>query len=238
MLACAEGNLKFFTQLFPSPLTNEDSLSILSPTAKPYHELILSNRISTFDFRVYVFARQARLLGRLGRKAEGMRKGAEFISSFGRWLEESAVRLPHPSRRFLLAGLTPANLQAQLPLNFVCSWIFSSCLNVIETAAGWQSVTADEAATERAIMATRAELLTLARIQVRRKRRYLTLDREDSYVPPSQHPARQDRPADWLPAAVLPLQCPSGCLEARLDRRRTLDHAARSACGHRQQGGL
>lgn len=92
LTSSAEGNLKFITQLFPSPLTNEDSLSILSPTAKPYHELILSNRISTFDFRVYVFACRARLLGRLGRKAEGMRKGAEFVRGFGRWLEESAVR--------------------------------------------------------------------------------------------------------------------------------------------------
>lgn len=97
-----EGNLKFFNLLFPTPLTNEDSLSVLSPTAKPYHDLILANRVSMFDFRIYVFARQGRLLGKLGRKAEGMRKGAEFVRGFGRWLEENAVRrrpVPSSSRR-------------------------------------------------------------------------------------------------------------------------------------------
>jgi hypothetical protein len=172
VVAVSEGNLKFFTQLFPSPLTNEDSLSVLSPTTKPYHELILSNRISTFDFRVYVFARQARLLGRLGRKAEGMRKGAEFIRSFGRWLEESSVRPPllflQRRSHHTDATLGAATRQAQLPLTFVCSWIFSACLNVVETVAGWPSVTADEAATERVITAAKAELFTLARLQVRR----------------------------------------------------------------------
>lgn len=73
-------------------MTNEDSLSILAPTSKPYHDLILSNRISMFDFRIYVFARQGRLLGRLGRKAEMLQKGAEFVRTFGRWLEDNSVR--------------------------------------------------------------------------------------------------------------------------------------------------
>ncbi|KAH0559500.1 hypothetical protein GP486_003985 [Trichoglossum hirsutum] len=46
----------------------------LSATKKPYRELILSNNISVFDFRCYIFARQLSLLLRLG-NASSSRSG-------------------------------------------------------------------------------------------------------------------------------------------------------------------
>jgi hypothetical protein len=38
----------------------------ISPTKKPYRDLILENKVSVFDFRCYIFARQISLLLRLG----------------------------------------------------------------------------------------------------------------------------------------------------------------------------
>lgn len=53
--------------------------------------MILANSISVFDFRIYVFARQCKMLGRLGRIGEVLEKGKEFILSFGRTLKENSV---------------------------------------------------------------------------------------------------------------------------------------------------
>ena len=41
----------------------------ISPTKKPYRDLILANNVSVFDFRCYIFARQVALLLRLGNAA-------------------------------------------------------------------------------------------------------------------------------------------------------------------------
>jgi hypothetical protein len=71
----------------------DDSSSILSTSAKPYRDLILANSISVFDFRIYVFARQCRMLCKMGRGEEVLKKGADFIRSFGRVLVENKVRV-------------------------------------------------------------------------------------------------------------------------------------------------
>jgi trafficking protein particle complex subunit 10 len=39
---------------------------LISPTRKPYRELILANNVSVFDFRCYIFSRQVALLLRMG----------------------------------------------------------------------------------------------------------------------------------------------------------------------------
>lgn len=96
MLTCAavdlvaERNLSWFGKFGgTSPL--DDSASILSTSTKPYRDLILANSISVFDFRIYVFARQCRMLGKMGRGEEVLKKGADFIRSFGRTLAENKV---------------------------------------------------------------------------------------------------------------------------------------------------
>jgi hypothetical protein len=62
--------------------------------------MILANSISVFDFRIYVFARQCKMLGRMGRIGEVLEKGREFVVGFGKYLEENSVR-------FLLALALP-----------------------------------------------------------------------------------------------------------------------------------
>ncbi|CED85218.1 Putative transmembrane protein [Phaffia rhodozyma] len=111
-----ERNLSFFGHLGATAYY-DDSASVLSTTTKPYRDLILANTISVFDFRVYVFARQGKLMARMGRLGEVLAKGFEFVRLMGRWLGENPDALAH---------------------NFIESWIYSSCMNIIETCQEWK----------------------------------------------------------------------------------------------------
>lgn len=53
--------------------------------------MLQGSAISIFDFRIYVFARQAILLGQLGRITEVAKRGQWFIASLTRRLKESEV---------------------------------------------------------------------------------------------------------------------------------------------------
>ena len=57
----------------------------LSPYKKPYRELILSNRISIFDFECYLFARQSNLLLRLGGATSSMVQTPTVASATSNW---------------------------------------------------------------------------------------------------------------------------------------------------------
>jgi hypothetical protein len=65
--------------------------------------MLQGSAISIFDFRVYVFARQAKLLGQLGRITEVAKRGQWFVASLTRRLRESEVsETPGPAMRYLL----------------------------------------------------------------------------------------------------------------------------------------
>ncbi|GAA5838645.1 hypothetical protein JCM11251_003252 [Rhodosporidiobolus azoricus] len=124
--------------------TGDDSLPLLSTASKPYRRLIESSTISVFDFRIYVFARQATMLFHLGRVVEVARRGAYFVSTFARTLREH---------------------QALLGVNFVESWTYSACLDLVQECQ--RRIGQDLAnAGGTAFIAVKAELLDLARKQL------------------------------------------------------------------------
>jgi hypothetical protein len=86
-----EQNLSWFGKLGAAG-PQDDSLPILDWTIKPYRDLIQKSQITIFDFRIYVFARQCELLGRLGRVTEAATKAQWFVASLGRRLRENEVR--------------------------------------------------------------------------------------------------------------------------------------------------
>ncbi|KAG9285997.1 hypothetical protein G9A89_022673 [Geosiphon pyriformis] len=88
----------------------DDSADILDVKKKPYRDLIMQNTISVFDFRSYLFARQCQLLGRLHRPVEICQRAQLFISSFARSIQNSKENIGE---------------------HFLESWIFSSCLTVV-----------------------------------------------------------------------------------------------------------
>ena len=83
-----EQNLSWFGKLGASG-PNDDSLPVLDTTSRPYRELLQTSSISIFDFRIYVFARQAQLLGKVGRITEIAKRGQWFVASLARRLREN-----------------------------------------------------------------------------------------------------------------------------------------------------
>lgn len=69
----------------------DDSAPLLSLSKKPYQDLILSNTISEFDFRIYLLDRQCALLARMGKIVEAVRKASLFVNAFSRSLREHQV---------------------------------------------------------------------------------------------------------------------------------------------------
>lgn len=90
LVLMAEQNLSWFGKLGAMG-PQDDSLPVLDWTVKPYRTLIQNSQITIFDFRIYVFARQMELLGRLGRVTEAVTKAQWFIASLGRRLRENEV---------------------------------------------------------------------------------------------------------------------------------------------------
>lgn len=72
--------------------TQDDSFHILDPKAKRYSELLVGDLITVFDFRIYVFARQCLLLGKLGRITEIAKRGQWFVASLAGRLRMNRVR--------------------------------------------------------------------------------------------------------------------------------------------------
>ncbi|GAA5990656.1 hypothetical protein JCM11641_001264 [Rhodosporidiobolus odoratus] len=90
----------------------DGALPLLPTTAKQYHALVESGAISAFDLRVYLFARQASLLFQVGNPSEVARRGLIFIGEWARTLRQH---------------------QTSLGENFVESWAYSACLDIIES---------------------------------------------------------------------------------------------------------
>ncbi|KAM0751302.1 hypothetical protein T439DRAFT_325449 [Meredithblackwellia eburnea MCA 4105] len=123
----------------------DDALPLLSTENKPYRQLIALNSVTIFDFRIYLFARQADILFQLGRIAEVAKRGAFFISQFTRTLREN---------------------QATLGPNFLESWTYSACLNIADECTRRAAHSSVDKLTSDNFNAVRAELLDLARKQL------------------------------------------------------------------------
>ncbi|GAA5860671.1 hypothetical protein JCM3774_006246 [Rhodotorula dairenensis] len=137
------GNATWFDR-FGGLAPGDDALPLLSTSCKPYRKLIDTNTISIFDFRSYLFARQAFMLFHLDRVVEVARRGAYFVSTFARKLREN---------------------EATLGVSFVESWTYSACLDIVaacEAKLASQSARAPSAA----LLAVKAELLELAKKQL------------------------------------------------------------------------
>ncbi|WOO84693.1 Trafficking protein particle complex subunit 10 [Vanrija pseudolonga] len=141
-------NLSWFGKL-GGTAENDDSLPILDTNAKPYRDLLISSTISIFDFRIYVFARQCILLGKLGRITEIAKRGQWFVASLARRLLES---------------------EASLPKYFVESWTYTACMDIVAHCDEWSKLERpnNDYSGLIAYESARSELLDIARVQVER----------------------------------------------------------------------
>lgn len=79
MLLDSSGQLKFPS--FGGKEYGDDSGSVLNYKRKNYRDRLCDSSISEFDFRMYLFARQAHLLFRLGKPISVAARAILFIES-------------------------------------------------------------------------------------------------------------------------------------------------------------
>lgn len=115
----------------------DDSANVLDLSHKDYRNLILANNISLFDFRVYLFARQAFLLSSMGRIADICARARDYIATLARTLR---------------------NDRGDTGISFIESWIFSAAMQVIEATSKTPKSNTLSAAT--------GDLYVIARTQV------------------------------------------------------------------------
>lgn len=88
--ALKDQNLSWFDKLGGTD-ENDDSLPILDIGAKRYRDMLTQSAISVFDFWIYLFACQCKVLGKLGRVTEIAKRGQWFVASLARRLRENQV---------------------------------------------------------------------------------------------------------------------------------------------------
>nr|XP_019014675.1 uncharacterized protein I206_00759 [Kwoniella pini CBS 10737]OCF53456.1 hypothetical protein I206_00759 [Kwoniella pini CBS 10737] len=127
----------------------DDSLPILDVSQKPYRELIRNSQISIFDFRIYLFARQGQLLGKLGRITEVAKRGQWFVASLTRRLREA---------------------ENSLAEHFIESWTYTACMDIVSRCDQWSRIDRPNGDYSGLVAyeSARSELLDIARIQVER----------------------------------------------------------------------
>ncbi|KAK8845493.1 hypothetical protein IAR55_006206 [Kwoniella newhampshirensis] len=143
-----EQNLSWFGKLGATG-SLDDSLPILDPTVKPYRDMLRNSAISIFDFRIYVFARQGVLLGKLGRITEVAKRGQWFVASLTRRLREN---------------------EADLAEHFIESWTYTACMDIVAKCDQWSRIDRPNGDYTGLIAyeSARSELLDIARVQVER----------------------------------------------------------------------
>ncbi|ORY22633.1 hypothetical protein BCR39DRAFT_551248 [Naematelia encephala] len=143
-----EQNLSWFGKLGATG-PQDDSLPILDTSVKPYRDMLQTSSISIFDFRVYLFARQAALLGTLGRITEIAKRGQWFVASLTRRLREN---------------------EAELAEHFIESWTYTACMDIVNKCDEWSRLDRPSGDYSGLIAyeSARSELLDIARVQVER----------------------------------------------------------------------
>ncbi|RCH83507.1 hypothetical protein CU097_000946, partial [Rhizopus azygosporus] len=124
----------------------DDSGNVLDFKRKNYRDMINKNMISVFDFRCYLFARQCRMLLKMHKVIEVTARAQLFITNFILSIREN---------------------ESNLPDNFVESWVFSACMNVVnECEALSAQVIAQHPELAVPYNAVKADLLLTARRQL------------------------------------------------------------------------
>ncbi|KAJ2784414.1 hypothetical protein H4R18_001124 [Coemansia javaensis] len=136
--------LSWFSK-FGGGAAGDDYTDLLDVGRKAYRQQMVDNTISMFDFRMYLFGQQARLLVDMARYGELAERAQRFIGAFAQTMREPGT------------GLGAA---------FVAAWVYGACQNVVEICEGAQTAATAAAAAgqqHRALAAAKAELLGTAR---------------------------------------------------------------------------
>lgn len=162
-LGAKDQTLPWFSRIGGN-LDKDDILSILQNHRKPYRELIMQNNISVFDFRTYLFSRQASLVAGLGRVVDLAKRAIAFIYSMAKMLRSHHVRLM-ASICYSSAELLQFH-QGLLKKYFIESWMYTASLEVVDKCHQLVNSSRMNVAAIPDLLPILAELLELATRQV------------------------------------------------------------------------
>ncbi|XP_042421059.1 trafficking protein particle complex II-specific subunit 130 homolog isoform X2 [Zingiber officinale] len=124
----------------------DDQAALLKPGFKPLSQIVQDDSFREFEFRQYLFARQVKLLFRLGRPLEVVMRGYSFIISFSKTLALHENTLPFCLREV---------------------WVISACLAIISsTSSTYDGLAAPD--NEKEFYRLHGDLYSLCRIKFMR----------------------------------------------------------------------
>ncbi|XP_042421063.1 trafficking protein particle complex II-specific subunit 130 homolog [Zingiber officinale] len=124
----------------------DDQAALLKPGFKPLSQIVQDDSFREFEFRQYLFARQVKLLFRLGRPLEVVMRGYSFIISFSKTLALHENTLPFCLREV---------------------WVISACLAIISsTSSIYDGLAAPD--NEKEFYRLHGDLYSLCRIKFMR----------------------------------------------------------------------
>eukprot|EP00250_Pteridium_aquilinum_P033255 c5370_g1_i1 orf=281-4273(+) len=120
----------------------DDSAALLDFNRKPLNQLIEDDTFREFDFRQYLFARQAQLLFVLGHPVDVAARGFSFIISFSKLLSEHEKNLPFCLREV---------------------WVITACMALVKETGKRLTARLITAEAEKECYRLQADLYSLAR---------------------------------------------------------------------------
>ncbi|PLW47485.1 hypothetical protein PCASD_04423 [Puccinia coronata f. sp. avenae] len=121
-------------------------LALKTDPSEKYLEVVSSGQMSIFDLRIYVFSKQANLLGRLNRLDEAIKRASVFISTFAAFLRSH---------------------ENMWPANYIESWVYCACNELVEWCEERITPGSKDIATSDSLRCC-AQLLELAHSQLDR----------------------------------------------------------------------
>lgn len=125
----------------------DDSAALLDSHRKPLNQLIEEDTFREFDFRQYLFARQAELLFVLSRPVDVAARGFSFIISFSKLLSEHEKNLPFCLREV---------------------WVITACMVLVNESGRRLTPRVITAEAEKEFYRLQADLYSLARVKLMR----------------------------------------------------------------------
>ncbi|KAI5076400.1 hypothetical protein GOP47_0008465 [Adiantum capillus-veneris] len=125
----------------------DDSAAFLDSHRRPLNQLIEDDTFREFDFRQYLFARQAELLFVLGRPVDVAARGYSFIISFSKLLSEHEKNLPFGLREV---------------------WVITACMALVKETEKRLTPRLITVEAEKEFYRFQADLYSLARVKLMR----------------------------------------------------------------------
>ncbi|KAJ1922220.1 hypothetical protein H4219_000082 [Mycoemilia scoparia] len=136
--------LSWFTK-FGGTDPGDDNTDLLNLDKKNYRKDIIENKIMLFDFLIYLFGSQCRLILKMGQPLELSKRAKKFLTLMTKIIKD---------------------IDTGLSLAFISVWSFNTCMNIVDIIEGFPVSSLASGPSEIELSIRKAELLNHARYQL------------------------------------------------------------------------